>query len=99
MDWNRYFQLVKLRDSGHVEEAILELGRLSEETEDYRGKALTLMEIANGLRCLGRVSDARNKIRKACELLGPQDEYYPRAAHLAAVLDMDEGNWKGRSRS
>lgn len=95
MDWERFSQLVKLRDSGHVEEAILELSRLAEETEDRLGKALALMEVVNGLRLLGRISDARDKVRDACELLGARHEFYPRVALQAAVLDLDEGNAKG----
>ncbi len=95
MDWDRYFELVKLRDSGHVEEAILELAKLGEGAEDRLSEALVLIEIANGLRLLERNSDARRKIAEACQLLGPQHECYPRAAFLAAEVDMDEENWKG----
>ena len=95
MDWEQYFQLVKLRDSGRIEEAIRKLTRLAEETEDRVGKALATMAVAAGLRDLGRLADARCKIRETCELLSPQHEFYPRAMHQTAVLDMDEGDWNG----
>jgi tetratricopeptide (TPR) repeat protein len=98
IDWARYFELVNLRDAGQVEEAILELTKLGEKTQDRVGRALAFLEVANGLRTLRRVSDARHKIRQACELLGAQHEFYPRAALQAAVLDLDEGNAKGALR-
>jgi len=95
MNWERYNELLALRNSGNVDEAIAELARLSDTETDRLGKALVLMEIANGLRLLRRFSDARRKINEALILLGPEHEYYPRAAFLAAAVDMDEENWKG----
>jgi tetratricopeptide (TPR) repeat protein len=94
MDWDRYNELLELRDSGHVEEAMAEFDKLGDLESDPLNKSLVLMAIANGLRQLKRFSDARGKISAACALLGPKHEYYPRAAFQDAVLDVDEGHWK-----
>jgi len=94
MDWERLAQLVQLRDSGNVEEAISELARLADKTNDKTGKAIVIMELVNGLRVLGRVHEARRRIRDACELLGKKHNFYPRVAFQDAHLDMYEGSWK-----
>jgi tetratricopeptide (TPR) repeat protein len=98
MNWERYNTLVALRDSGHIEESMAGLAELFEEDSEPLNKALVLIEIANGLRLLKRRSEARHRLGAACELLGPKHEYYPRAAFQAALIDMDEENWKGALR-
>jgi tetratricopeptide (TPR) repeat protein len=95
MNWQRYNELVALRDSGRIEESIAGFFGLCVANEDPLSRAVVLMAIANGLRQLKRVADARHKIAEACELLDPKHEYYPRAAFQAALLDMDDENWRG----
>jgi tetratricopeptide (TPR) repeat protein len=95
VDWDRYNELITLRDSGRIEEAIGELTRLGDGETDPRNKAIILIAIAGGLRQLSRFSDARLQINEACAILGPEHESYPRAAFQAALLDIDQENWKG----
>jgi tetratricopeptide (TPR) repeat protein len=95
INWERYNDLIALRDSGQVHEAISGLSKLAETDDDPSTKAIVLIGIANGLRQLKFLSDARRKIAEACTLLGPKHEYYPRAVFQAALLDMDEKDWKG----
>jgi tetratricopeptide (TPR) repeat protein len=90
MNWDRYNELLLLRDSGHPEEAIAELTKLSDKEQDPLAKSIALLAIADGLVGLKHLSAARDKIRAASEILGPNHEFYPRVAFKAAILDMQE---------
>ncbi len=94
MNWDRYNELIALRDSGRIEEATTELANLGAAETDPAIKAVVLTQVAGGLGLLRRFSEARGKVREACTLLGPEHGYYPRLALEAAVLDIDEGDWK-----
>ncbi len=95
MNWERYNDLIALRDSGRINEAIAELAILGDVETDRATKAVVLTEVASGMASLGRLSDARRKLNEACALLGPEHEFYPRALFEVARLDMREENWKG----
>ena len=98
MNWDRYNELVALRDSGRIEEATAEFDKLAEAETDPEIKAFTLLQVVNGLRFLKRSSDARRKIREASSILGPKHNDYIRVALAAAILEIDQENWKGALR-
>jgi tetratricopeptide (TPR) repeat protein len=94
MNWDRYNELMAQQDSERVEEVIANLNELGSAETDPQCKATILISVANVFRRIGRFSDARINIQKAMALLGPSDQYYPRAAFQDALLDMHEHNWK-----
>src|ERR1700761_311241 len=98
MNWDRYNELVALRNSGDVESATADLAKLAEAETDVAIKAVVLMEIANSLRTLKRFSDSRDKLREANKLVGPKHPIYPRIALALAKLDIDKGRWKSALR-
>lgn len=98
MNWDRYTELIALRDCGRIDEAIAELTKLGNAETDPLAKSITVIAVADGLVTLGHFPDARRKIHEACEILGPDHEYYPRAAFKAAMLDLHEKNSKGALR-
>lgn len=98
MDWERYNRLAAMMNSGRVEESIAGLVKLLNGSSDPTDRASVFMTIANGLRRLGRTSDARLQLTEAAEILGPAHEYFPRVLFQLALLRMDGGNWKDSLR-
>jgi tetratricopeptide (TPR) repeat protein len=102
MNWDRFNELTALQDAGRIDkdsvridEATAELTKLADAETDPLAKSIALIAVADGLVSLKRFSDARRKINEACKVVGPDHEYYPRAAFKAAMLDMHEKNPKG----
>jgi tetratricopeptide (TPR) repeat protein len=92
IDWEYFIQMMASESPGQVEDSIVDVEKLLSEGEDCLTKAAGLMTIAKGLRKLGRYPEAILKVDQICELLGPENEYYPRAAFARASIEMEQGN-------
>jgi tetratricopeptide (TPR) repeat protein len=92
IDWENFIQRMTSESSKEVENSIAEVDKLLSDEHDCLTKAAGLMTIAKGMRKLGRYPEAILKIDQIGELLGPENEYYPRAAFARASIEMDQGN-------
>jgi tetratricopeptide (TPR) repeat protein len=93
MDWDRYNELVALRDVGRIDEATLELGKLAADEAEPSIKAIIKMAIAYGFSRHGRFSDARREFLQASETVGPNHILYARILLAIAVLEIDQEKW------
>jgi tetratricopeptide (TPR) repeat protein len=94
MNWDRYNEVVALRNSGRIQEATTELSRIADAEVSLPIKAIVLLEVANSFILLKRFSDARLKINEATIILAVNHELYPRALLANALLDMEQTQWK-----
>lgn len=94
MDWDLYNELIELRDSGRIDEAIVGLTKLADIETEPSEKATAMIAIANGFTLQNRLSDARRKLHEATGVVGSDHAFYPRLLLAIAVVDMNQENWK-----
>ena len=79
MDWERYNELVELRNAGQIEEASAELAKLADAEPDPYIRAVVLMAVATGLSWQNRFADARQTLHGAARMVG-------RESHIVSAV-------------
>jgi tetratricopeptide (TPR) repeat protein len=80
--------------SGKMDETIAELSRIRTSTTDLVERGVISLAIAEGLRWLGRPSEARQLIRDAYADLSREHELLPRVVFADALVEIYLGQWK-----
>lgn len=94
MDWDRYNELVELREAGQIEEASAELTTPADAARYPVVRAVIVMAVARGFSWQKRFSDARLTLNQAATMVGSNHVPYPRLLLAIAVVDIEEENWK-----
>lgn len=93
MDWERYYELLRLDDAGQSEAALSGLREALASTESADEKAAVLLAIAECFRNLRRVSEARDALSDVKRTVPKNSDQFARALIIDACLDIDEGKW------
>ena len=94
MDWPRIDRIRDLQSAGRDEEALSELASLENTSTVPEENAIVWIAMANSLRYLSRLDEARDPIRKAYSVLDKTSDMYPRTMLIDALIEEHCGNWK-----
>lgn len=91
-DWARFERAIEARNSGRIEDALLEIEALITEALAPEDKACLILNKVTCLLLLKRLTQARRELEECDKYLDDESALRPRQRFLDACVSLDEGN-------